>query len=134
MRDHYFGYRDFFTGEVLDEEVVWTDWDYALAGAVQTIEDFTDGDGLLPWEKDDDNVVVEAVRKVNRFDAAKTRRTGAKRYKPIAGEYFVPQLTLLEGDEWPTLEEWAQKQAEDAQQELDSEYPEPEEVSFISGS
>ena len=42
---------------------------------------------------------MDAVRKIDRFEAAKQRRTGGKKYKPRDGEYFVPKV-------WKTSEEW----------------------------
>lgn len=97
-------------------EPEWTTWDYALMSALQLIEDFTDQNGLPVWEKESDRVIVEAVRKTDKFEAAKEKTTNKKNYKSVPGEYFVPRLKLMPGweeDGWPTFQEWAESQQED---------------------
>lgn len=98
----------------------WTSWDYALIGAFQTIEDYSDEYGLLAWERDDEAVVVDAVRKIHPFKQAvelKTRGTEKKPYKPAAGEYFVPRLSSRRKDEngeevYRTFREWVESEAD----------------------
>jgi len=111
MRDPYFGHRDFFTGEPLRDKDEWTDWDYALVAAYQTVQDMTNKHGLLVHEVESDRVMVSAVKKIDRFQAQVDRATKgskAKGYTPDPGEYFEPKLELRFGDEWPTLEDhWA---------------------------
>ena len=104
MRDHYYGFRDPITFEE-SEEPYWLDWDYALADALQTIEDHTNQHGILVWEAESERVEISAVKKIDKFEAAKTARTSGKKYKAAAGEYWVPKVDLR-GGEWPTHEEW----------------------------
>ena len=101
MADDWFGHRNPFTGEPMGDRDEWIMWDYLLASVDQLIEDWTDSNGLYRWEMEDpkDRVQVDAVRKIDRFEAAKQRRTGGKNYKPRDGEYFVPKV-------WKTSEEW----------------------------
>lgn len=78
--------------------------------AVQTIEDFTTSDGLLAWEIDEDEVVVDALKKINKFEAVKQRKTGGKNYKSTPGEYFVPAIRPPRGkDRHQTIAEWREK-------------------------
>lgn len=111
MRDPYFGHRDWFTGEELDDREAWIDWDFALVSALQIIEDNTDKHGLLTWETANDRIDVKANKKIDKFQAAVDRRTkGTKKkgYEPAAGEYFIPELDLR-GGEWPTYKEYIEE-------------------------
>ena len=112
MRDPYFGHRDIFSGNPIRERDEWMDWDYALVSAYQLVEDLTDKHGLLRHEVESERVDVEAIQKIDKFQAAVDRRTkgGKKGYTPSPGEYFVPRLTLR-GGEWPTLQEYFEQQA-----------------------
>lgn len=108
MRDPYFGNRNWFTGEKTDTPEVWSDWDYALVAAFQVIEDNTNKHGLLLWEVENERMDVQAVKKIDPFQAAvdrKTRGSKKKGYNPEPGEYFVPELNLR-GGEWPTYSEY----------------------------
>lgn len=122
FQDKYFGFRDLNNWEPL-QEPEWTTWDYVLIQTLQLIEDYTTEHGLLIWEVDEnaDNVDVVAVKKVDRFEAAKERITGRKNYKATPGERYVPK-TVLNWGEWPTFEDWV-----DYQSERDgSDHPEPD--------
>jgi len=115
MQDPHYGFRDPVSWEPVGE-VEWTTWDYALMSALQLIEDFTDQNGLPVWEKEADHVIVEAVKKVDKFESAKERTTSKKNYKSTPGEYFVPRMKLMPGyeeDDWPTFDEWARSQQEE---------------------
>lgn len=130
MSDPAYGFRDPINWEVVGE-VTWTDWDYALVHALQLIEDYTDANGIPVWEKESEKMVVEAVKKIDRFEAAKSSATGGKNYKATPGEYFVPRLTKVywaDKDYYPTFEEWIQDQMES-----DPGYEPPEEPQFIQG-
>lgn len=114
LGDKYALHRNPFSGEPFAEPD-WTTWDYQLVHAVQLIEDFTDPNGLLVWEKESDKVIVSAVSKVDRYDAARESITSGKKYKAAKGEYFVPKLELhhwLKEDDWPTHREWIESQLE----------------------
>lgn len=104
MRDPYFGHRDWFNGEPLRDADEMTEWDYALIASLQIIEDNTDKHGLLAWETANERMTVDAVKQIDKFQAAIDRRTKGspkKGYKPEPGEYFTPDLNLR-GGEWPT--------------------------------
>lgn len=112
MGDDWFGHRT-LEGKPIGDKDQWITWDYALIRALQIIETYTNDNGLLVYEVDDpeDRVVVHALKKINKFQAAQERITGKKDYKARPGEYFIPDLELR-GDTWPTLEEYIQHQIE----------------------
>lgn len=129
LGDKYALHRSPFTGEPFAEPE-WTTWDYALVHATQLIEDFTDSNGLLVWEKESDDVVVSAVKKFDAFEAAKESITSGKKYKAAKGEYFVPKLDLkywVEEGDWPTHRSWIESQVEKETP------PAPEEPTFTTG-
>ena len=122
MGDDWFGHRDPLTGESRGDRDEYTSWDYALQNAFQTIEDYTDSrSGLLMWEIEDERAVVDAVRRINKFEQAvalTTAGTEKKPYKPRPGEYFVPKMWSRESDEngddvYQTMREWIEQQIED---------------------
>lgn len=117
MRDDWFGHRDPLTGEPLGDRDEWLDWDHALAYAFQTIEDYSDSAGLLQWQLDDEAVEVNAIRKINKFQAAvdvMTKSRGGKPYEPKPGEYFVADLFTRRADgHIQTYREWVEKQVAD---------------------
>lgn len=119
MADHYFDFRNSFTGEPDDEPVTWTDWDYALVHALQVIEDNTTPNGLLVWDVDNDRVRVDVSKKIDKFEAARDRYTGRKNYKRENGEYFVPDVTLV-GGEWPDYETYLSGKIEQALKESET--------------
>lgn len=90
----------------------WTDWDFALADAINFIKDHTNQHGHLVWEYEDRHrvdVVVE--KKFDRHTASVESKTGGKNYKPGKGEFWVSRLELMPGeDEWPTMEEYYSEQ------------------------
>lgn len=111
MHDTHYGFRDYYTGEPT-QDPEWTKWDYALASAFQVIEDFSDANGLLAWEKDSPKVDVLAVAKVDRFENAKERASkiaSRKKGGETPGTYYVPELKLL-AKEWPTMREQVEEQ------------------------
>lgn len=117
MQDEWFGHRDPFTGEPDGDKDEWLDWDFALVNAFQTIEDYSDEYGLLVWERDDEAVEVDAIRKVHKFKAQVERIQNGKRYKPIPGEYYTPKMTTRRKDEdgnpkYQTYSEWVAKEVE----------------------
>lgn len=122
-RDDWAGHRHPLTGEEMGDKDEWTSWDHALAGAFQTIEDYSDEYGLLVWERDDEAFEVEAVRKIHPFKRAvdeATRGTEKKPYKPRPGEYFVPKVWSRREDEegrgvFQTFREWVESQVDEGQ-------------------
>lgn len=126
LGDRYALYRDPRSGEPVGEPE-WTDWDYALVNALQLIEDFSDQNGLLVWEKESDDVLISAVKKVDPFESAKERTTGRKNYKATPGEYFIPDVKLQHwATEWPTFQDWVK-----SQNDSEEEAPPPEEPVFV---
>jgi hypothetical protein len=109
MQDAHFGHRDWVTGEVIGDSSVKTDWDYALMAAYQIIQDNTLPSGILAWDNDADNVIIEAVRKTDKFEAAKQAITSGKNYKGKKGEVWVPRNKLQWG-EYPTYSGWVKEQ------------------------
>lgn len=117
MEDPHFGNRDFFTGAPIRSASDWTEWDFALANAMQLKEDLTNRHGLLEHEVEDPRMFVNAVKKIDKFQAAvdrKTKGTKKKGYEPEPGEYFVPDMQLRYG-EWPSIKEYFQRLAEEAE-------------------
>lgn len=132
MSDPHFGHRDLETGAPIGDSKEWTEWDYALITAYQTVEDWTDQHGNLVWEVNDphERVIVTAKKKIDKFDAQKTIRTSGKNYKPTPGEYFVSDLSLKPGAEWPTMEEYVKAEVE---REMGAQAPEYDDgPSFVS--
>lgn len=113
MGDDWFGHRNVWTFEPEGDKDEWTEWDYLLSRAFQTVEDWTDSHGLLKYEVDDPKgrVYVEAVRKIDKFEEAKEAVTGGKNYKPKPGEYFIPRVEKR-SEEWPTMQEFIENMAE----------------------
>lgn len=118
MGDDWFGHRDPLTGEPQGDKDEYLSWDWSLLNAFQTIEDYTDQkSGISQWLLDDERVTVDAIRKVNKFQRAideRTKGTEKKPYKPVPGEYFVPEVHSREVDEngeevFYTFREWVQR-------------------------
>ena len=115
MADDYFGHRNPFTGEPQGNPDEWIEWDHFLVTADETIEAHTDQHGLFRWETVDDAVIVNAVRKIDKFEEAKTLITSVKGYKPRAGEYFVPEVkSRRSSGEIQTFPEYLEAQYEKA--------------------
>lgn len=116
FHDHFFGHRDYYTGEeeCAASDVSWTPWDYALADAMQFIQDHTNQHGHLVWEYESEDVEVIVNKKIDRHDAIVTRKTKGgknKPYNPTPGEYFVSRLELMPWvKEWPTVGDWYRSQ------------------------
>lgn len=116
MGDDWFGHRDPLTYAKAGNSEEYTAWDWAILNAFQTIEDLTDDkSGLLVWEMEDDSAYVTADRKTNKFEAARDKKTQAKNYKPIPGEYYVPGLKSHRVDDdgnyvFQTMRQWMEKE------------------------
>lgn len=118
FRDHFYGFRDPFTDlpELGASDVYWTDWDFALADAINFIKDHTNQHGHLVWEYEDrERVDVVTERKTDRHNASVEKKTKGSKNKPYQGydgEYWVSRLKLMPGEEeWPTFEEYYDAQA-----------------------
>lgn len=119
MRDPLFGHRDPFTGKGIRDKDEWTEWDFTIVSAFQLVNDLTNKHGLLVHEVDNERMDVEAVKDTDKFQAAidrATKGTPKKGYTPSFGETWKPRLKLR-GGEWPTLEEYFKKQAEEAERD-----------------
>lgn len=118
MRDDWFGHRDPFTYAPEGDKDEWLDWDYALIDAVQTVEDYSDPkSGLLKWELDDDDAVVDAIKRIDPFQEAIDLATRGENYKPAPGETFVPDIYKYGGGDLQTYPEWLEQQARKAAEE-----------------
>lgn len=116
MRDDAFGHRDPFTGEVVGDKDEWTAWDYLIADVAQLIEDCTDENGFLVWEKDTGQEEPTAIIATLRRDrAAYTRQVFEKQNadalsKP--GAYVELRMKLRNGYEYPSHRDYFKRQAE----------------------
>jgi hypothetical protein len=122
LRDDWYGHRDPFSGAPEGDKDEWLDWDFALIDAFQTIEDYSDQYGLLQWELDDDDVVVDAIKKIHPFEQARdlaTKGSKNKPYEPAPGEYFVPKMYKQFSDDpdFQTYEAWLKRKAEELEDE-----------------
>lgn len=110
MRDAWYGHRDFYFEEFGDKDE-WIRWDYSIASALQTIEDLTDQHGILVWERDAENMDIEAVKTIDKFQASidrKTKGSDKNPYKPEPGEAWTPRVTQR-GGETPTYRKYLEK-------------------------
>lgn len=107
-RDEYFGSRDPLTGEPTGERDDWDEWDHALVSAYQTVEYYTDKNGIHRWKKEDPRLKgIDAVRKIDPYQESVDLIVDSPHYKKIPGAYFVPEIkTERPGDETWTYEEW----------------------------
>lgn len=108
LADEWAGWRDPFTGEPNNDNASeWTEWDFLLVQAYQTIEAYTDSNGIRKWQKDDPEERISALRKIDPYQAEIDRITRKKNYKPDPGEFFVPDLkTGREDGKFWTYTEW----------------------------
>jgi len=118
MGDDWYGHRNPLTFEPRGDKEEYLTWDWALLNAFQTIEDYTDPKSGLPvWEVEGEGVEVDAIKKINKFQASidnATKGTEKHPYKPRPGEYFHPQMWSRKTDEngnevFPTFREWVEK-------------------------
>ena len=109
MHDDWHGHRDPRNNAPTGDKDAWIGWDYALITALGVIEDYSDENGLLGWEIDDEAVEVNAVKKFNKFKASIENITSGAKYKASPGEYFVPEVTTRRSSgEFQTFSEWVQ--------------------------
>ena len=110
FRDEWFDHRDPFTWEPIGDKDEWTEWDFLLMVSYQTIEAYTDDNGVPRWKEEDDNVEVQAKRVIKKFKAEMDIISNTKDYKPTPGETFVPDFILRNGaDRAQTYSEWVAK-------------------------
>lgn len=88
------------------EDRAWVGWDYALAGAYQVIEDFTDESGqYIPYDASGE-VDWEVKSKFSGSNAAIERaRESRKELRP--GESLYAVAVFRDPDNKPTLKSWA---------------------------
>lgn len=124
MGDDWYGHRNPLTGQPQGDRDEYLSWDWSLLNAFQTIEDYTEPKSGLPvWEVEGEGVEVDAVKKINKYEASianATRGSEKHPYKPRPGEYFVPDMWSRVKDEngnqvFPTFRDWIEKSlSEDA--------------------
>jgi len=121
MRDDWFGHRDYRNGRPIGDKDEWIQWDFHLIHALQIIEDNTDEYGLLAWERDDEAVEIDAVKKIHKFRASVDRITkgsAKKPYNPQPGEYFVPDMYSRRSDESiQTYGDWVRRMMPDPEED-----------------
>lgn len=111
MQDAWYGHRDFYFEEYGDRNE-WIDWDYALAAALQTLEDLSDQNGIPVWESESERVDIQAKKKIDKFQASidrKTKGTDKKPYKAEPGESWVPDVSLRGSGDFPTYREYVNR-------------------------
>ena len=112
MHDPFYGHRDSFSGDV-EREPFWLDWDYALATALQTVEDYTDAEtGQLVWVEQSSRVTFDAQRYTKKSIAAIDRKTSGKNYKAQPGERWRAKPVVMDGGDLPTMREWIEEQSD----------------------
>jgi hypothetical protein len=118
FRDPWFGHRSWITWDAVGSQADWTDWDYAIATAMQMIEDGTTEEGLLIWEVSQEDVFVDPEKRFNKARQAIEDITSADNYKSKNGEYWVPILRqhgVEPGHEvFQTRREWIEKTVENS--------------------
>lgn len=101
FRDEWYGHHDFYGNRVGDPKE-WLDWDFVLISALQTIEDFTDKNGITVWDSESADMIISAEKRIDKFQASidkQTKDTGKKAYKPEPGESWVPKVVpRVEGE------------------------------------
>lgn len=112
MQDAWYGHRDAFFEECGDKDE-WIDWDYALASALQVIEDMTDRTSGIPvWVKESEWVDVSAQKKIDKFQASidnQTKGSKNKSYTPEPGETWVPEIRVRNDRSRPTYRDYVRK-------------------------
>ena len=108
--DEHYGHRD-AEGNPTGNASEWIRWDYILAEKVQTITDLTGSSSVPQWVMEAPNVEISADKKIDKFEAAKARKTSGKNYKQSPGEYYVARVELR-GGTYPTLSEWYESKRE----------------------
>lgn len=100
MWDDWYGHRNPLTGKPTGDKDEWVPWDHALAQAYQTVEYYTNQNGIKQWQIDDPLEDIGAIRKFDPYQAAvdsMTKGTAKNPYKPSPGEYFVPDVKIRKG-------------------------------------
>lgn len=114
MQDDYYGHRNLESMEPDGRADEWIDWDFALASALQAINDYTDKYGLLKWKVDAEYIEISANKRIHKFQSAVDSATAGsdkKPYKPQPGEYFIPEFISRHSDKTkePTFREWLEE-------------------------
>lgn len=111
MRDEWFHHRDIVTGEELGDRTELTDWDFAIIHAFETIEAYTNQNGIFKWHLEDPQEKIGAVLKIDPFQQDVDSITNNPKYKRPNGAYYVPDVRSMRGDEsmW-TYAEWMESQ------------------------
>lgn len=88
--------------------------DYALATALQVVEDYTDNEtGHLIFVEQSDRVTFDAKKYTKKSIAAVERKTKGSKKRPYEagpGERWRTIPRVMNGGEMPTLAEWLAEQ------------------------
>lgn len=111
MRDDWFGHRHWVTGEPLGDKDEWLDIDLAIVWAYQTIEVYTDQNGIFSWYKEDPEERIGAIPKIDPFQQQVDSMANNPKRKRKDGEYFIPEIisSRPDGSMW-TYQDWLESQ------------------------
>lgn len=126
LRDHYALFRNYYHWEDT-ETPYWTEWDIALADALQLLEDYTSNDsGQLPWVDEDEDLVWKArTRSSGYLEAVESyqkshvdKKTGHSTLPP--GDRVTAEIDWLQSgrDDWPKAADWFESKAKEAEGEV----------------
>jgi hypothetical protein len=89
----------------------WTVWDYRLIKAHYILQDWY-RDGVPIWWDESDRVTFDAKARISKSKAAieRAQEAESKKKKQAPGRYFIAEPRLMEGDDFPTREEWLEEQ------------------------
>lgn len=89
----------------------WTVWDYRLIKSHYILKDWY-RDGIPVWWDESDRITFDAKPRVSKSRAAIERAQDAesKKKKKTHGRYYTAEPRLMEGDEFPTRDEWLEEQ------------------------
>lgn len=124
MWDDWYGHRHPLTGKPVGDKDDWVLWDHALAQAYQTIEYYRDENGVFQWQKDDPLEDISAKKKFDPYRASvenMTKGTSKHPYKPVPGEYFVPDVRIRKGagrEMW-TYSDWLENKRQELRDKME---------------
>lgn len=99
---------------ILDDEShdKWTVWDYRLFKAHHILQDWY-RDGIPIWWDESERVTFDAKARVSKSKAAidRAQESASKKKTPTPGQYFIAEPRLMDGDDFPTREEWFEEQS-----------------------
>jgi hypothetical protein len=91
----------------------WCQWCNLLLKADALLKNWM-VEGIPVWIAESDRVTFDVKAKVSRPHAAleRVKEQDGKKKKQVHGRYYQVEPRLMEGADWPTLDEWMKEQAE----------------------